>query len=259
MFRMTRLPLALALAFAGALALGPAAVTPVAASTTMLMDAVGPGVMHGTDGFGTSTVLVPKNGYVTYLVRTDSALKGKTIQIWTDTGKGWKLTTTRAIAADGSVHYFARVTGRIGFWAKLAGASPAVVSHGRSAALSTDGTTTITIGCDDLSPTGSAVKSIVNRTVAVPIDGTVRVVVCSNPSTGFSWSMASLDATHLLRVGHTIQAPKSAAAKAGAPGLETWSVRLKTDGIGRATLIYSQPWRGGEKAAWTLMLAVETS
>ncbi|RDJ93623.1 hypothetical protein B4Q13_20715, partial [Lacticaseibacillus rhamnosus] len=76
-------------------------------------------VLAGTDGFGTSTVLVAKGGYVTYLVRTDSRYKGKKIQIWTDTGTGWTQPTSRTIAADGSIHYHARVTGRTGFWAKF--------------------------------------------------------------------------------------------------------------------------------------------
>lgn len=252
MFRLSRLSLA-----APVLALGllPLAAAPAAAVTPILMDGIAPGVMHGTDGFGTSTVLVPKSGYVTYLVRTDSRLKGRSIQIWTDTGTGWKLTTTRHVEADGSVRYFARVTGRIGFWAKYTGVKPTATSHGRSAGVSPDGTTTIRIACDDVGPTGSAVKSIVNRTVAVRVNGTVRVIVCANPSTGFAWGMVALDSEHLLRVGHTMRAGSGV----GAPGTETWSVRLKSDGTGRTTLVYSQPWRGGEKAAWTLMLTVVTS
>ena len=121
--------------------------------------------------------------------------------------------------------------------------------------LSSDGTTTIRIACDDLGPTGSAVKSLINRTVSVRVTGTIRVVVCSNPSTGFAWEWWPLIPTHLLRVGHTVRS----GSRIGAPGSETWSLRLKTDGIGRTTLVYSQPWRGGEKAVWTLMLTVQTS
>jgi predicted secreted protein len=248
MFRLSRLPLA---ALALALGLLPMVAAPVSAVTPILMDAIAPGVMRTSEGFGTSTVLVPKNGYVTYLVRTDSRLKGRLVQIWTDTGKGWKLATTRKVEADGSVRYFARVTGRISFWAKYTGVKPTSTSHGRSAAVSTDGTTTIRVACDDLGPTGSGVKSIVNRTVATRVNGTVRVIVCAQPSTGFAWGMVSLDGTHLLRVGHTM--------RTGSAASETWSVRLKSGGTGRTTLVYSQPWRGGEKATWTLMLTVVTS
>jgi len=251
MFRFSRLTV---VGLFLALGMIPIAAGTASAATAALADAIAPGVMHGADGFGTATVLVPKSGYVTYLVRTDSRLKGRKIQIWTDTGSGWKLATTRAIDADGSVHYFARVTGRIGFWAKYAGVSPAASSHGRSAGLSSDGTTTIRISCDDIGPTGTGVRSIVNRTVAVKLNGTLRVIVCSEPATGFAWGMVALDSSHLMRVGHTIHAPGGSTA-----GSETWSVRLMSDGVGRATFVYSQPWRGGEKATWTLMLTVQES
>lgn len=230
------------------------AAAPVSAATAVLFDAIGPGVLEGLEGFGTSTVLVPKDGYVTYLVRTDSRLKGAKVQIWTNTGKAWKLATTRAVAADGSIHYNARVAGRIAFWAKYTGVKPTATSHGRSANVSADGTTTIRIACDEVGPTGSGVKSIVSRTVATRVNGTVRVVVCANPSTGFSWGMVSLDSSHLLRVGHTMRSGSRTVA-----GSETWSVRLTNGGVGRTTLVYSQPWRGGEKAAWTLLLTVQTS
>ena len=79
----------------------------------------------------------------------------------------------------------------------------------------------------------------------------------SNASTGFSWLLASIDAGHLMRVGHGIHA--SPAVHVGAAGTETWSFRVVAAGTGRATLVYSQPWRGGEKAAWTLMLTIRTA
>lgn len=252
MFRLVRLPVTV-LSLAALLA--SLAVTPVSAATTALFDAIAPGVVRGTDGFGAATVLVPRDGYVTYLVRTDSRLKGRRLQIWTDTGSGWKLTTTRAVAADGSVHYFARVKGRIGFWAKYPGASPATTSHGRLAAISSDGSTTIRVACEDLAPAGSGAKSIVFRSVGTSVQGTVRVIICSNPSTGFAWGMVALDSEHLRRVGHSTH-PGS---RVGAAGTETWSLRLITGGVGRATFVYSQPWRGGEKAAWTLILTVQST
>jgi len=251
MFRIRPVFLAALVAITALLAVAAA---PVLGVTTVLVDSIGPGVLRGNDGFGTSTVLVAKDGYVTYLVRTDSRLKGKSVQIWTDTGQGWKLLTTRTIDADGAVHYFARITTRTGFWAKYTGVKPSVTSHGRSAALSSDGTTTILIACGELGPTGSAVKSIVSRSVATRLGGTVRVIVCSRPSTGFSWGMVSLDSTRLLRVGHVTRADRPP----DADGSEMWSVRVTRAGVGRATFVYSQPWRGGEKAVWTLILTVQT-
>ena len=62
MFRIARLLLSASLLSA---ALLPLVVAPASAVTAALMDSIAPGVMHGTEGFGTSTVLVPKAGYVT--------------------------------------------------------------------------------------------------------------------------------------------------------------------------------------------------
>jgi len=258
MFHLPRRTVAPVLAAAIALGVLPLAAGPVAgAAVPVFADAIAPGVVNGTEGFGTATVLVPRGTYVTYLVRTDSRLKGRKIQVWTDTGSGWTLTTTRIIAADGSIRYFARIKARTGFWAKYVdGSNPPVTSHARAATVSADGTTTIRLSCDDVAPTGSAVKSIVARTVTTTVRGTVRVIVCANPSTGFAWGMASLDTAHLIRVGHTLQPGNG---PPGSPGTETWSVRLIHAGIGRATLVYSQPWNGGEKAAWTLLLTMQSA
>ena len=258
MFHRPRRHVGLALALATALGVLPFAAGPVAgAVVAVLADAIAPGVVQGSEGFGTATVLVPKGGYVTYLVRTDSRLRGKRIQVWTDSGAGWRLTTTRKIANDGSIHYFARVRVRTGFWAHYVdGGTPPVTSHARAAAVSADGTTIIRLACEDVAPTGAAVKSIVGRTVTTTVRGTIRVIVCASPSTGFAWTMASLDTAHLRRVGHTLHVRSG---PPGSAGTETWSLRLIEPGIGRATLVFSQPWRGGEKAAWTLLLTIQSA
>jgi predicted secreted protein len=233
---------------------GPSALA--APAVTALSDTIAPGVVEGVEGFGTASVLVPSGTYITYLARTDARLKGKTIQIWTNTGAGWHLTTTRKIGADGTVHYFTRVTDRSGYWAKFVGdASHAAASgHGRSATISADGTTIISASCADFAPAESGAKVILGRTVAAPVGATIRLTVCANPSTGFSWTSAAYDSAHLSRVGHSLH---PGAAAPGSPGTETWSYRVVSSGTGHATLIYSQPWKGGLKAAWTVMLTVE--
>lgn len=103
---------------------------------TRLTDGIAAGVNKGTAGFGTSSVVVPKGTYVTYLVRTDPKLVGKVLEIWTRTRTGpWKPTTARAVAADGSVHYYARLTAWTAFLAKWAGDDTYLPSssHGRIA------------------------------------------------------------------------------------------------------------------------------
>lgn len=228
---------------------------PAAAATPppILTDAIAPGVLDGNEGFGTTTVLVGTGRYVTYLVRTSPNMKGRKIQIWTDTGAGWKQTTTREIGADGTARYHARVTGRTGFWAKLpkSGATPAAASHGRAAANSRDGRTIIRLGCGEFAPTGSSTRVVVSRRAQGTPKGTISIVVCSNAANGYRWTMAAIDTAHLAQVGHTI----NTAAEIDAT--DTWSYRPTEAERGRVTLVYSQPWPGGEKAAWTVMLTVE--
>ena len=91
-------------------------------------DGIAPGVNRGTTGFGTASVVVPAGTYVTFLAQTDKALAGQVVEIWTKTKTtDWAITTKRLVAADGTVHYYARVSAWTGFWAKYASA----VSHGR--------------------------------------------------------------------------------------------------------------------------------
>ncbi len=237
------------------LLLVPVSTASAATPPPILTDAIAPGVLEGTEGFGTTTVIVGMGRYVTYLVRTSPNMKGRKIQIWTDTGAGWKQTTTREIAADGTARFHARVSGRIGFWAKLpkSGSTPAAASHGRAAANSRDGRTIIRLGCGEFAPTGSSTRVVVSRRAQGTTTGTISLVVCSNAANGYRWTMAAIDTAHLAQVGHTIDAP----AKAEADATDTWSYRLTEADRGRVTLVYSQPWPGGEKAAWTVMLTVE--
>lgn len=75
-----------------------------------LDDQIAPGINRGTSGFGTATAIVPAGYRVTYLVRTDPVHAGKTLIIWTRSkGGAWTHLATRAIAEDGTVHFYARV------------------------------------------------------------------------------------------------------------------------------------------------------
>ena len=219
----------------------------------ILTDSIAPGVLDGTEGFGTNTVLVGKGRYVTYLVRTSPNMKGRKLEIWTDTGKGWTKTTTRQIAADGTARFHLRITARTGFWAKLpkSGSTPAAASHGRSAGVSRDGRTIIRLACDEFAPTGSSTRVVISRRAQGAPSGTISLVVCSSAVSGYRWTTAAIDSQHLAQVGHTIDGAAATATS------DTWSYRLTEVDRGRVTLVHSQPWPGGEKAAWTVMLTVE--
>jgi predicted outer membrane repeat protein len=106
----------------------PAPVPTPAPVPPVMTDSIAPGVNRGSSGFGTSSVILPTQGYVTFLVRLDPTLAGQTVELWTRTKTGaWLLTTSRLVATDGTVHYYRRINAWTGFWAKLAGGA----SHGR--------------------------------------------------------------------------------------------------------------------------------
>ena len=112
-------------------------VTPAPALTPVtLTDGIAAGVDRGTSGFGTKSLVVLPNHYVTVLGRTSPNLAGSIVQVWVKTKTGaWHRLTSRLVAADGTVHYFARVNGWTGYWLRFAGDAthaPAS-SHGRIA------------------------------------------------------------------------------------------------------------------------------
>ncbi len=101
-----------------------------------LTDAIVPGVNRGTSGFGIRSLVVARDSYVTVLVQTDPSLAGSLVQIWVESKtSGWHSLTLRRVAADGTVHYFARVNGWTAYWVKFPGNSTyaAAASHGRIA------------------------------------------------------------------------------------------------------------------------------
>ena len=102
----------------------------------ILSDGIAAGVNRGTSGFGARSVVVPPNLYVTVLGRTSPTLAGSLVEIWVQSKtSGWHSLTLRRVAADGTVHYFARVNGWTAYWVKFPGDathSPAG-SHGRVA------------------------------------------------------------------------------------------------------------------------------
>jgi hypothetical protein len=100
-----------------------------------LDDRIAIGTRRGTSGFTTGTVAVGVGSSVTYLVITKPSLAGKSLTIWSRVGTGaWRKITARAVASDGTVHYYARVRSRTTFRATWAGdgATAPATSPGRT-------------------------------------------------------------------------------------------------------------------------------
>lgn len=251
--RSLRSPALLPLVVLLVVGLAPAA---LAADLPTMSDAITAGVVRRSDGFGTSTVMVPSGGYVTYLVQGESTMSGRPLEIWTRTrATDWARVTTRTFGTDGAVRYHARISEWTGFQGRIPAdvTTAGAATHGRIATVSTDGSTTIRLWCDDFAAPSDQSGVLVSRAVGARVGSLVRVTLCSNASTGFSWSAAAVSSSQLALVGSTFRAGPFAIGSAGA---ETWTFRVTGGGTGYAVLAYSRPWEGGEKAIWLLVLRV---
>ena len=111
----------------------------------------------------------------------------------------------------------------------------------------------IEVSCDDF-----YTNPHITAEVHIPVDGTVTLIVCSNPTTGFEWEQkvfCPLLGSILTKVDHSFIGPEET-GEVGVPGQEVWTFK----GVGRGTstisLDYSQPWEGGEKGLWTYTLTI---
>lgn len=86
----------------------------------------------------------------------------------------------------------------------------------------------------------------------------LEVVLCSNPSTGFSWGDAGIaDPGVLGLVDRSFAGPGAATpAVVGAAGNDVLVVRGLASGTTTLSLAYGQPWAGGTAGAWSYVLTV---
>jgi hypothetical protein len=102
----------------------------------VLTDGIATGVNRGTTGFRTASVVVPRGGSITLLGRASPSLAGSIVQIWTRTKTGaWHVLTARVAATDGTINYYAHVSGWTAYQYRFGGDSThsPTVSHGRIA------------------------------------------------------------------------------------------------------------------------------
>jgi predicted secreted protein len=94
----------------------------------------------------------------------------------------------------------------------------------------------------------------ITRNVTMGDHGTLVVTLCSNQSTGYRWDAPGWTRQLLKYAGRSATAP--AAGALGAAGTETFRFRARHAGSGTIRLTYSQPWAGGEKATWRVIVRV---
>jgi predicted secreted protein len=109
---------------------------------------------------------------------------------------------------------------------------------------------TVTIDCESFD--GSTAQT---AEANVPVGGTLVVSLCSNPSTGYTWSDPVIGDANVVALVSSTSAP-AASPLPGAPGTQTFTFRPIAAGSTTLAFSYDQPWKGGKKGAWTLTLNV---
>lgn len=117
-----------------------------------------------------------------------------------------------------------------------------------------------TVASDPLGATCDQLESarVVEQSQRIATGADITVILCSNPSTGFSWDEPQLaDASVLQVVDRTYRAPDSASLPiVGAAGNEVLTIRGLKAGTTTLSIGYSQPWVGGTKSEWAYHLSV---
>jgi len=83
------------------------------------------------------------------------------------------------------------------------------------------------------------------RVVAAKVGDTIAVRLDENPTTGYTWSIASIDSAR-LEAGSPSRAP---GAGVGAGGTTTWPIRARAAGRARLELIHARSWERDASAA----------
>jgi len=105
-------------------------------------------------------------------------------------------------------------------------------------------TPSVEVSCDDF-----AADNHISRQVTVAEGDSFTVSLCSNPTTGFTWTEAAqISAPSVLEQVSYQYIPPSDDGE--------WTFRALSKGTSQVFLDYSRPWDGGEKRVWTLDLAV---
>lgn len=117
---------------------------------------------------------------------------------------------------------------------------------------SAGGDVPITVTYDEFSKQKTMVKD-----VDITNGNKIIVTLCSNKTTGFSWSEKAQisDPKVLEQTAHDWIEPKSD-GRVGVAGNEVWTFKTLAKGKSTIYLEYTQPWTDGQKAAWTFKLNV---
>ncbi|MBB3748084.1 inhibitor of cysteine peptidase [Mycolicibacterium sp. BK634] len=114
------------------------------------------------------------------------------------------------------------------------------------------GTTTIDVAYDDLLN-----KKHLKLDISLGVGDTLRLVLASNPSTGYQWApQAQISDPAVIAQRDHFDSGPSGVHLPGAPGTTTWTFQALKAGAATVATTYSQPWPGGVKDSWSFTAAV---
>jgi predicted secreted protein len=96
----------------------------------------------------------------------------------------------------------------------------------------------------------------INQEVEAETGDTIRVMLGSNPSTGFQWEEPVISDVIVIRQKGESEYIPAKEQIPGVGGNEAWSFNALKAGTSIITMKYSQPWDGGEKGVWRYTLTV---
>jgi len=115
----------------------------------------------------------------------------------------------------------------------------------------------IEVSCDDF----YASQHITDE-VHIPVDGTLTLTLCSNPTTGLQWEptvCCPLRSVILAELDHKFIPPEETddmPPAVEAPGEEIWVYKGVNQGVAAVSLDYRLPGQSDERGEWTYDLTV---
>jgi inhibitor of cysteine peptidase len=88
----------------------------------------------------------------------------------------------------------------------------------------------------------------------IEVGDKIYIELCSNATTGFSWSYEMVGDTVLKEEDHDFEEPEGDVV--GAAGIETWTFEATESGESLINMEYSQQWEGGIKGECTYKISV---
>jgi inhibitor of cysteine peptidase len=130
------------------------------------------------------------------------------------------------------------------------GATGALGAAGSPAATPATAQVVLTIDCSAFAAVPAQADGI-----QLGVGGVLVVTLCSNASTGYSWSDPTISDASVLST-FAMPAEPAASMLPGAAGTQSFGFRAETAGSASVQISYDQPWSGGQKDVWTLSLDI---